>query len=129
MLEESAVRLYQALAHDPLAELVQNWCAARCRRPDADQRFWRLETETAVEPTECEPPCRVRKTRAEPGRPNYAAVPGWFVAPADCTELVCEAAVGPVKILRLLVNQDRIGCFFGGISCVSLRLAALPKFA
>ncbi|CAE7200800.1 unnamed protein product [Symbiodinium natans] len=96
----------EALAHDPLAELVQNWCAARCRRPDADQRFWRLETETAVEPTECEPPCRVRKTRAEPGRPNYAAVPGWFVAPADCTELVCEAAVGPVKILRLLVNQD-----------------------
>ena len=43
-------------------------------------------------------------------RPKYGAVPGWFVEPSSgCTEILCEATVGQLKILHLLINQETRG--------------------
>jgi len=43
--------------------------------------------------------------------PDHAAVPGWFVAPEDCEEIMVSDGEHPLEIhgkevLRMLVNQD-----------------------
>lgn len=38
--------------------------------------------------------------------PDYAAVPGWFVAPEDCEEIETDLEIGGKKIQRMMVTQD-----------------------
>ena len=37
--------------------------------------------------------------------PDYAAVPGWFVAPEDCEEIETDLEIGGKKIQRMMVTQ------------------------
>ena len=40
--------------------------------------------------------------------PDYAAVPGWFVAPADCEEIETDLEIGGKKIQRMMVTQASV---------------------
>ena len=37
--------------------------------------------------------------------PDYAAIPGWFVAPEDCEEIETDLEIGGKKIQRMMVTQ------------------------
>ena len=107
----------EALLDDPLTELMQTWRSAGSAgsgcRAEASDRFWKADAEISSADAAC-----AACTVAVAGRPNYAAVPGWFAAPPDCTEIICEIVIGPVKILRLLINQEKGGTHDTTYECV-----------
>ena len=110
----------EALLDDPLTELMQTWRSAGCRgcRAEASDRFWKDAEIAEISSADAADAACAACTVAVAGRPNYAAVPGWFTAPPDCTEIICEIVIGPVKILRLLINQEKGGTHDTTYECV-----------
>ncbi|CAE7276039.1 unnamed protein product [Symbiodinium sp. CCMP2456] len=93
---------------DPLAEFLQSWQDARCRRVSEEDAYWRKHVDARDADIDAED-AAMAFTASTPSslRPKHGAVPGWFVEPSSgCTEILCEATVGQLKILRLLINQD-----------------------
>lgn len=93
---------------DPLAEFLQSWRDARCRRVSEEDAYWRKHVDARDADIDAEDAATACTAgTASSLRPKYGAVPGWFVEPSSgCTEILCEATVGQLKILRLLINQD-----------------------
>jgi len=94
---------------DPLAEFLQSWQDARCRRASEGDAYWRKHEDAPDADIDAGDAAIVACTAgtASSLRPQYDAVPGWFVEPTSgCTEILCDATVGQLKILRLLINQD-----------------------
>lgn len=104
----------------PLAEILKSQLANAEPVFDKESRFWKSQDELADEDTvgncdtlhehkrRMERQERLDKSGDFSGfRPKYdSSVPGWFIAPADCTEVIINADMSFMKLFRVLLDED-----------------------
>jgi len=93
----------QALTRDPLADLVSRWRG--CYLEPSATPFWKASSEPLPEQRAHRPYGDLdRKPQTVP---DYAAVPGWFVAPDGCEEVETDLEIGNKTVRRMLVQDGR----------------------
>jgi len=105
---------------DPLDSLIKDWKEL----PTPGEQFWRPAAAIEIEYTDIDDgPTALEESDKPQERPNYRALPGWFIAPSeDCFEIKVDVPVPGrhQQICRLLVDRRGAplraavrGCKFG----------------
>lgn len=95
----------QALTRDPLADLVSRWRG--CYLEPSATPFWKASSESLPEQRAMRRPYGDLDERKPQTVPDYAAVPGWFVAPDGCEEVETDLEIGNKTVRRMLVQDGR----------------------
>jgi len=106
---------------NPLGKLCEAWCSPSVRIVEDADRFWLTDRSADTQ---------IRETVVDGNqkRPNYMAVPGWFIAPSDHLNEIEVSVPLPsrdddsLRIVRLLIdlNGEPVraavqGCKIGGL--------------
>jgi len=125
---------------NPLGKLSEAWCSPSLLVVQDADRFWL--TEKSSDTLMKEPDVGGKQKR-----PNYQAVPGWFIAPSENLNEIEVSVPLPsgddcsaIKIIRLLIDQKgepvraavqgcKIGCLHQDIEEFEITLEGLDNIA